>query len=62
MHPEAYDFIPLEVEEVCFVVDGADPLAREAHLTLADLGGNPWIVPQATIKDSQCPGTAHGPN
>lgn len=43
VHPEAYDFIPLEVEEVCFVVDGADPLAREAHLTLADLGGNPWI-------------------
>ncbi|KND58670.1 Galactose-binding protein regulator [Candidatus Paraburkholderia schumanniana] len=49
VHPEAHDFIPLEVEEVCFVVDGADPLAREPHLTLADLGGNPWIVPQATL-------------
>ncbi len=49
VHPEAYDFIPLEIEEVCFVVDGADPLARAKKVTLADLGGNPWIVPQAAL-------------
>ncbi|GAB5096220.1 LysR family transcriptional regulator [Caballeronia sp. HLA56] len=49
VHPEAYDFIPLEVEEVCFVVDGADPLATDANVTLAGIGENPWIVPQATL-------------
>lgn len=49
VHPEAYDFIPLEVEAMCFIVDGADPLARETSLTLADIAGNPWIVPQATL-------------
>ncbi|MDR5774134.1 LysR family transcriptional regulator [Caballeronia sp. LP006] len=49
VHPEAYDFIPLEVEEVCFVVDGADPLATDANVTFAGIGENPWIVPQATL-------------
>jgi DNA-binding transcriptional LysR family regulator len=49
VHPEAYDFIPLDVEAMCFIVDGADPLARETKLALADIAGNPWIVPQATL-------------
>lgn len=49
VHPDAYDFIPLEVEEVCFVVDGADALARAKKVKLAELGGNPWIVPQAAL-------------
>jgi DNA-binding transcriptional LysR family regulator len=49
VHPEAYDFIPLEVEEMCFIVDAADPLAHEPSLKLVDIAGNPWIVPQATL-------------
>jgi len=49
VHPEAYDFIPLEVEEVCLIVDGADPLAQQETVKLADLADNPWIVPQATL-------------
>lgn len=49
VHPDAYDFVPLEVESMCFIVDGADPLARETDVTLADIAGNPWIVPQATL-------------
>jgi DNA-binding transcriptional LysR family regulator len=49
VHPEAYDFLPLEVEEVCLVVDGEDALARKRSLKLADLARNPWIVPQATL-------------
>jgi len=49
VHPEAYDFIPLEVEAMSFIVDGADPLAQQTDLTLADIAGNPWIVPQATL-------------
>ncbi|KDR34118.1 MULTISPECIES: LysR family transcriptional regulator [Caballeronia] len=49
VHPEAYDFIPLEVEEVCLVVDGADPLASVQRLTLEALADNPWIVPQAAL-------------
>jgi DNA-binding transcriptional LysR family regulator len=49
VHPEAYDFVPLEVEEVCLVVDGADALARAETIELADLVGNPWIVPQAAL-------------
>lgn len=49
VHPDAYDFIPLESEEVCFVVDGADALARAKKVKLAELGDNPWIVPQAAL-------------
>ncbi|WP_244818169.1 LysR family transcriptional regulator [Caballeronia sp. Lep1P3] len=49
VHPDAYDFVPLEAEEVCFVVDGADPLAKAENIALADLTGNPWIVPQAAL-------------
>ncbi|APR35017.1 LysR family transcriptional regulator [Paraburkholderia sp. SOS3] len=49
VHPEAYDFMPLEVEEVCLVVDGGDPLADATHIELADLAGNPWIAPQAAL-------------
>ncbi|MDR5833923.1 LysR family transcriptional regulator [Caballeronia sp. LZ034LL] len=49
VHPDAYDFIPLEIEEVCFVVDGADALARAKKVKLAELGDNPWIVPQAAL-------------
>jgi len=49
VHPEAYDFIPLAVEEVCFVVDGAHPLATQREVTLADIAGNPWIIPQAHL-------------
>jgi DNA-binding transcriptional LysR family regulator len=49
VHPEAYDFIPLEVEEICLVVDGADPLGDATGLRLADIIGNSWIVPQATL-------------
>ncbi|HEY4295983.1 MAG TPA: LysR family transcriptional regulator [Paraburkholderia sp.] len=49
VHPEAYDFIPLEVEAMSFIVDGADPLAQQKDVTLADIAGNPWIVPQATL-------------
>jgi DNA-binding transcriptional LysR family regulator len=49
VHPEAYDFIPLEVEEICVVVDGSDPLGNETEVRLADIIGNPWIVPQATL-------------
>lgn len=49
VHPEAYDFIPLEVEEICLVVDGADPLGDQTEVQLADIIANPWIVPQATL-------------
>jgi DNA-binding transcriptional LysR family regulator len=49
VHPDAYDFLPLEVEEVCFVVDGGDALTRAKKVKLADLAGNPWIVPQAAL-------------
>jgi DNA-binding transcriptional LysR family regulator len=49
VHPEAYEFVPLEVEQVCLVVDGADALARARNVELAELAGNPWIVPQATL-------------
>ncbi|WP_420994684.1 LysR family transcriptional regulator [Cupriavidus sp. 30B13] len=49
VHPDAYDFVPLDTEEVCFVVDGADPLARDPSITLAGIAANPWIVPQATL-------------
>jgi len=49
VHPDAYDFMPLEVEEICLVVDGADPLGDKTEVTLADIIGNPWIVPQATL-------------
>jgi DNA-binding transcriptional LysR family regulator len=49
VHPEAYDFMPLEVEEVCLVVDGGDPLADAKNIELADLAGNPWIAPQAAL-------------
>ncbi|RZF23701.1 LysR family transcriptional regulator [Paraburkholderia sp. UYCP14C] len=49
VHPEAYDFIPLEVEEICLVVDGADSLGDETSVQLADIIENPWIVPQATL-------------
>lgn len=49
VHPEAYDFVALEVEEVCFIVDGSDPLAQQKTIELQDLADNPWIVPQATL-------------
>ncbi|MDR5758907.1 LysR family transcriptional regulator [Caballeronia sp. LZ035] len=49
VHPDAYDFLPLEIEEVCFVVDGGDALARAKKVKLAELAGNPWIVPQAAL-------------
>ncbi|WP_454719548.1 MULTISPECIES: LysR family transcriptional regulator [Cupriavidus] len=49
VHPDAYDFVPLDTEEICFVVDGADPLARDPSVTLAGIAANPWIVPQATL-------------
>jgi DNA-binding transcriptional LysR family regulator len=49
VHPEAYDFIPLAVEEVCFVVDGAHALARASELSLHDIATNPWIVPPAHL-------------
>ncbi len=31
------------------VVDGADPLGDRTGVQLADIIGNPWIVPQATL-------------
>lgn len=49
MHPEAYDFVPLAVEELCLVVDAEDPLARDPELRFGDIAGNPWIVPQASL-------------
>jgi DNA-binding transcriptional LysR family regulator len=49
VHPEAYDFIPLEVEEMCFVIDGAHPHAGRATLRLRDIAEHPWIVPQAQL-------------
>ncbi|WP_027796640.1 LysR family transcriptional regulator [Paraburkholderia acidipaludis] len=49
VHPDAYDFVPLEIEEVCLIVEGRDPLMRKPPAKLADLVGNPWIVPQATL-------------
>ncbi|WP_250454060.1 LysR family transcriptional regulator [Caballeronia sp. ATUFL_M2_KS44] len=49
VHPDAYDFVPLEAEEVCFVVDGGDALANVERIELADLADNPWIVPQAAL-------------
>ncbi|MFP6556711.1 LysR family transcriptional regulator [Paraburkholderia sp. B3] len=49
VHPDAYDFVPLEIEEVCLIVEGRDPLMRKPPAKLADLAGNPWIVPQAML-------------
>ncbi|MFP6560670.1 LysR family transcriptional regulator [Paraburkholderia sp. B3] len=49
VHPDAYDFVPLEIEEVCLIVEGRDPLMRKPPTKLADLADNPWIVPQATL-------------
>ncbi|CAN7625726.1 LysR substrate-binding domain-containing protein [Caballeronia sp. dw_19] len=49
VHPEAYDFIPLAVEEMCIVVDGAHELARKPDVSLLDIATNPWIVPQAHL-------------
>lgn len=49
MHPETYDFIPLAIEQICFVVDGNDPLAHRPDVGLSDIAGNPWIVPQAHL-------------
>jgi DNA-binding transcriptional LysR family regulator len=49
VHPDAYDFVPLAVEKVCFVVDGGHALARDPDVTLRDIATNPWIVPQAHL-------------
>lgn len=49
VHPEAYDFVPLEEDKVCFIVDGAHPLAQDPDVTLRDIAANPWIVPQAHL-------------
>jgi DNA-binding transcriptional LysR family regulator len=49
VHPEAYDFIPLEFEDICLVVDGADPLGDATEIRLADVIENPWIVPQTML-------------
>jgi hypothetical protein len=40
VHPHAHEFIALEIESPCFIVDGADSLARATGLTLVDIAGN----------------------
>jgi DNA-binding transcriptional LysR family regulator len=50
-HPDVYDFSPLPVEGMCFIVDSAHPLADAPDVQFRDIAGDFWVVAQAHLSN-----------